>query len=172
MAFGEGLVASENGYGVVGLRPTNQALDYLATELSHRLSLVHSAPHSESSTYRASAAWNEPAAKIDPDDTLHWRWKPRRLDAESVRDSLLAVSGQLNRAMHGPSIYPDLPRAVLEGQSRPGEGWGKSDEKEASRRSVYIFAKRAIAVPELETLDAPIASSCEKRDVSSPDRKR
>jgi hypothetical protein len=56
---------------------------------------------------------------------------------------------------------------VLEGQSRPGEGWGKSDEREASRRSVYIFAKRAIAVPELETLDAPDStSSCEKRDVS------
>jgi len=84
-----------------------------------------------------------------------------------VRDSLLAVSGELNPEMHGPSIYPELPRAVLEGQSRPGEGWGKSDEKEASRRSVYIFAKRAIAVPELETLDAPDStSSCEKRDVS------
>jgi hypothetical protein len=168
--FGEGLVTTENDYGVVGQRPTNQALlDYLATELIQSgWSLKHiQRLIMESSTYRASAAWNEQAAKIDPDDTLHWRWKPRRLDAESVRDSLLAVSGQLNREMHGPSIYPDLPRAVLEGQSRPGEGWGKSDEKEASRRSVYIFAKRAIAVPELETLDAPDStSSCEKRDVS------
>jgi len=168
--FGEGLVTTENDYGVVGQRPTNQALlDYLATELIQSgWSLKHiQRLIVESSTYRASASWNEQAAKIDPDDTLHWRWKPRRLDAESVRDSLLAVSGQLNREMHGPSIYPDLPRAVLEGQSRPGEGWGKSDEKEASRRSVYIFAKRAIAVPELETLDAPDStSSCEKRDVS------
>ena len=168
--FGEGLVASENDYGVVGQRPTNQALlDYLATELIQSgWSLKHiQRLILESSTYRASSAWNEQAAKIDPDDTLDWRWKPRRLDAESVRDSLLAVSGQLNPQMHGPSIYPDLPRAVLEGQSRPGEGWGHSDEREASRRSVYIFAKRAIAVPELETLDAPDStSSCEKRDVS------
>ena len=155
---------------MVGQRPTNQALlDYLATELIQSgWSLKHiQRLILESSTYRASAAWNEQAAKIDPDNTLHWRWKPRRLDAESVRDSLLAVSGQLNPEMHGPSVYPELPRAVLEGQSRPGEGWGKSDEKEASRRSVYIFAKRAIAVPELETLDAPDStSSCEKRDVS------
>jgi hypothetical protein len=73
----------------------------------------------------------------------------------------------LNPEMQGPSVYPELPRAVLEGQSRPGEGWGESSAREASRRSIYIFAKRALAVPELETLDAPDStSSCEQRDIS------
>ena len=97
-----------------------------------------------------------------------WRWRQRRLDAEVVRDSILAVSGQLNPRMAGPSFYPTLPREVLDGQSRPGEGWGKSDEREQARRSIYIFAKRSLAVPELELLDAPdTTSSCERRMVST-----
>ena len=57
---------------------------------------------------------------------------------------------------------------MLEGQSRPGEGWGKSDDREQARRSIYIFAKRSLAVPELELLDAPdTTSSCERRMVST-----
>ena len=85
-----------------------------------------------------------------------------------MRDSILAVSGRLNPRMGGPSFYPTLPREVLEGQSRPGEGWGKSDEREQCRRSIYIFAKRSLAVPELELLDTPdTTSSCERRMVST-----
>ena len=57
---------------------------------------------------------------------------------------------------------------MLEGQSRPGEGWGKSDEREQAPRSIYIFAKRSLGVPELELLDAPdTTSSCEQRIVST-----
>ena len=57
---------------------------------------------------------------------------------------------------------------MLEGQSRPGEGWGKSDDREQSRRSIYIFVKRCLAVPELELLDvADNTSSCERRMVST-----
>jgi hypothetical protein len=78
------------------------------------------------------------------------------------------VSGQLNLEMGGPSIYPPVPPAVLAGQSRPGEGWGKSDDRQSARRSIYIFVKRNLAVPELEVLDAPdTTSSCEQRIVST-----
>ncbi len=78
------------------------------------------------------------------------------------------MSGRLNPRMGGPGMYPTLPDAVLEGQSRPGDGWGKSDELEQCRRSIYIFAKRSLAVPELELLDAPDnTSSCERRIVST-----
>ena len=85
-----------------------------------------------------------------------------------VRDSVLALSGQLNPEMRGPSVYPTLSEAVLAGQSRPGEGWGASTEREASRRSIYVFSKRSLAVPELEALDAPdTSSSCEQRRVST-----
>ena len=81
---------------------------------------------------------------------------------------MLAVSGKLNLKMGGPSIYPKLSQSVLEGQSRPGDGWETSTDEEASRRSVYIFIKRSLAVPELDMLDAPDnAESCEQRRVST-----
>jgi hypothetical protein len=90
------------------------------------------------------------------------------LEAEAVRDSILAVSGRLSSQMSGPSVFPPIPRAVLEGQSRPGEGWGKSSESQASRRSIYVFIKRVLAVPELELLDTPDTTfSCEQRPVST-----
>ena len=70
--------------------------------------------------------------------------------------------------MAGPGVYPTISPEVLAGQSRPGEGWGKSNERQAARRSVYIFVKRVLAVPELELLDAPdTTSSCEQRPVST-----
>ena len=169
--FGDGLVASENDFGVVGQRPSHpELLDYLATEFIqsgwslkqlHRLMVT-------SKTYQASSEWNAQAATVDPENALLWRWKPRRLEAEVIRDTILAVSGDLNPEMGGPSIYPQVPQAVLASQSRPGDGWGKSDPKQAARRSVYIFVKRSLAVPELDMLDAPdTTSSCEQRSVST-----
>jgi uncharacterized protein DUF1553/uncharacterized protein DUF1549/cytochrome c len=169
--FGEGLVASENDFGVVGQRPSHpELLDFLATEFIQSgwsLKRLHRLIVS-SRTYQASSEWNAQAAKVDPENILLWRWKPRRLEAEAIRDTTLAVSGDLNLEMGGPSIYPQVPQTVLASQSRPGDGWGKSDEKQAARRSVYIFAKRSLAVPELEVLDTPdTTSSCEQRAVST-----
>ena len=107
-------------------------------------------------------------ARLDPENRLLWRQRQRRLEAETVRDATLAVSGQLNPQMSGPSVYPKLPQAVLDGQSRPGDGWGKSDERQSSRRSIYIFVKRSLAVPELDLLDMPdTTSSCDHRPVST-----
>src|SRR5262249_17065317 len=121
-----------------------------------------------SSTYRMSSLHGSEAARRDPDNALLSRWRQRRLEAEAVRDATLAVSGQLNPQMGGPSTHPELPRAVREGQSRRGDGWGKSDERQQARRSVYIFVKRVLAVPELELLDAPnTAESFEQRRVST-----
>lgn len=172
--FGEGLVASESDFGIVGQRPSHpELLDWLALQFTthsprpwslkslHRLIVT-------SSAYRMSSRVDARAKRIDPENRLLTRWRQRRLDAEAVRDSVLAVSGALNPERFGPSVYPEIPRPVLEGQSRPGEGWGKSTEAAASRRSVYIFAKRSLAVPELEVLDAPdTTSSCEQRLVST-----
>jgi hypothetical protein len=169
--FGEGLVASSNDFGIMGEAPSHpELLDWLASQLMtsgwrlkplHRMIVL-------SQTYQRSSAFDPGAAQLDPKGTLLWRWRQRRLEAEVVRDSILAVSGQLNFRMGGPGFYPTLPRAVLEGQSRPGEGWGESDVREQSRRSIYIFAKRCLAVPELELLDVPDnTSSCERRMVST-----
>jgi hypothetical protein len=169
--FGRGLVPTANDFGLMGEEPSHpELLDWLAGELIarkwsikelHRLMVL-------SHTYRISSGGNPAAAKIDPENHLLGRWRQHRLEAEAFRDSVLAVSGRLNSTMAGPSVYPPLPRAVLQGQSRPGQGWGKSSEREAERRSIYIFVKRVLAVPELELLDAPdTTSSCEQRVVST-----
>ncbi len=169
--FGEGLVASSNDFGVMGEAPSHpELLDWLACELVAsgwklkpltRMIVL-------SQTYQLASTFDPDASRHDPGNKLLWRWRERRLEAEAVRDSILAVSGGLNSRMAGPGIYPTLPQAVLAGQSRPGDGWGKSDEHEQSRRSVYIFAKRSLAVPELELLDTPDStSSCERRVVST-----
>ncbi|HEV3118857.1 MAG TPA: DUF1549 and DUF1553 domain-containing protein [Gemmataceae bacterium] len=169
--FGQGLVASENDFGVMGQPPTHpELLDWLASEFVarkwsmkalHRMMVL-------SNTYQMSCTNDRTAAKIDPENRLLWRQRQRRLEAETVRDAVLAVSGQLNSEMSGPSVYPRLPQAVLDGQSRPGDGWGKSDERQSARRSIYIFIKRSLAVPELDLLDTPdTTSSCEHRPVST-----
>ena len=168
--FGEGLVASENDFGVAGERPTHpKLLDYLATEfinsgwsVKHMHRLI-----ANSAAFQLSSTWDDASGRVDAENRLLWRWRPRRMEAETVRDSMLAVSGRLNSKMGGPSIFPKLPQAVLDGQSVPGKGWETSNEEEASRRSVYIFIKRSLAVPELDLLDAPdSSSSCEQRRVS------
>jgi hypothetical protein len=193
--FGEGLVASANDFGVMGQKPSDpELLDWLAGDfvaggwkmkrlhrmivLSNTYQMAATNPigvaGAESSKPRyleavrgfAALSPGHPAALSKLEGLSHW--KQRRLEAEAVRDSILAVSGRLNPQMGGPSVYPLIPRAVLEGQSRPGEGWGKSSEKQASRRSVYVYVKRVLGVPELELLDTPDTTfSCERRPVST-----
>lgn len=169
--MGEGIVSTENDFGVMGDSPSHpELLDWLAATLMehgwkpkaiHRMILL-------SNAYRQSSAWDDKAGKKDPGNRLLWRWKPRRLEGEVVRDMSLAVSGKLNLAMFGPSVFPDIPRAVLDGQSRPGEGWGRSSPNEANRRSIYVFVKRSVRVPELDVLDFPdTTQSCEQRIVST-----
>ena len=169
--FGEGLVVSESNFGEMGDVPVHQPLlDWLAADFMEngwQIKRLHRLLVS-SSTYRMSSESDPTAERADPQERLLWRWRHRRLDAEVVRDGVLAASGALNQKMAGPSIYPALPKSVLAGQSRPGSGWGKSDQWEQARRSVYIFSKRSLAVPELDLLDAPnSADSCEQRPVST-----
>jgi hypothetical protein len=178
--FGQGLVASENDFGVMGQPPSHpELLDWLASEFMaggwrlkplHRLIVLSNAYQVSCRTDRRSVlqARDTAVSPADSEGNLLARWRQRRLEAEAVRDSILFVSGRFNPQMAGESVYPALPRAVLEGQSRPGDGWGKSDERQASRRSVYVFVKRSLAVPELDLLDTPdTTSSCERRSVST-----
>jgi hypothetical protein len=100
----------------------------------------------------------------DPGNRLFWRFNMRRLSAEEVRDSILAVAGTLNLKAGGPGVYPPIPKEVLAGQSRPGDGWGNSSPTEAFRRSVYVHVKRSLLVPILEHHDlADTDSSCAVR---------
>src|SRR5262249_7918163 len=148
--FGRGIVRSPNNFGLQGDRPTHpELLDRLASELiakGWRLKSIHRLIVT-SSAYRMSSRGNERALAADPTNDRFWRFDMRRLTAEEIRDSILAVSGNLNLKMFGPGIYPEIPKEVLAGQSMPGRGWGKSSPEEQARRSVYIHVKRSLLYP-------------------------
>jgi hypothetical protein len=156
--FGRGIVRTPSDYGLQGASPTHpELLDYLASEFvrnkwsmkaMHRLIVM-------SNTYKQSSRSNAVALKTDPSNDLFWRFDMRRLTAEEVRDSLLFVSGQLNPMLYGPSVYPDIQKEVMAGQSIPGYGWNAKDMKpeDKNRRSVYIHAKRSLLYPLLEAFD-------------------
>ena len=155
--FGRGIVRSSSNFGKLGDRPTHpELLDWLASTFvdqgwslkkMHKLMLM-------SNTWKMSAQSDPKALAQDPENNLMWRFDMRRLEAEEVRDSILAVNGTLNPKMFGPSIYPTMPREVLAGQSVPGAGWLKSTLEEQARRSVYIHIKRSLALPILASFDA------------------
>src|SRR5262249_27767538 len=106
-----------------------------------------------SNTYRMSKQIIPEYQEKDPEDRLWWRFPYRRLEVEAIRDSMLAVCGPLNPRMYGPSMYPQVPKEALEGSSDPDTIWKPSEEKEASRRTIYAHIKRSMVVPMLEVLD-------------------
>ncbi len=91
---------------------------------------------------------------VDPDNALLWRQNLRRLEAEAIRDAVLSASGELNLQTGGRGFFPTLPPEVLAKQSKPGNGWDKSPPAQQARRSVYVFVKRTLGVPLLESFDA------------------
>ncbi|MHC4246484.1 MAG: DUF1553 domain-containing protein [Planctomycetota bacterium] len=156
--FGRGLVRSSDDFGFLGTRPTHpQLLDWLATEFANRdLSRRQMARLIlTSSTYRQSSRFDPAAFEQDPLNDLFWRFDLRRLAAEEIRDSILAVSGNLNPRLGGKGVYPPLPRAVLETASRPDAAWGSATPEQAGRRSLYVFLKRSLRHPLLEGFDQP-----------------
>jgi hypothetical protein len=155
--FGRGIVRSSDNFGRAGVPPTHpELLAWLARDFMDggwRLKRMHKRIVM-SNTYRMSSAEENPRGQaIDADNDLFWRQNLRRLDAEAIRDSMLAVSGQLNLEMGGRGFFPKLSAEVLETESRPGFGWGDSSPAEQSRRSVYIYLKRTLMVPFLEAFD-------------------
>lgn len=156
--FGKGLVRTPSDFGATGDRPTHpELLDFLATEFvkqgwswkaMHRLILL-------SNTYRQSSALNEQFAAKDAENKLLWRMNPQRLTAESIRDSILLVSGKLNREMYGPGIYPRIDPDIINTGSRPRWPLDAKDDQATNRRSIYIFIKRSVLLPMIEVFDCP-----------------
>lgn len=114
----------------------------------HRLILL-------SNTYRQSSALNEQFAAKDAENKLLWRMNPQRLTAESIRDSILLVSGKLNREMYGPGIYPRIDPDIINTGSRPRWPLDAKDDQATNRRSIYIFIKRSVLLPMIEVFDCP-----------------
>lgn len=165
--FGRGIVRSSNNFGTLGTPPTHpELLDWLAVRFidggwklkpMHRLIMT-------SRAYQMSSASQPAGMAADPGNDHFWRFDSRRLSAEEVRDSMLAAAGVLNRKVAGPSVYPQLSAEVMQGQSRPGDGWGDSPLEDQYRRSVYIYVKRSLLHPLLSVFDFPDPDlTCEAR---------
>jgi hypothetical protein len=115
-----------------------------------------------------SKRWNPQYGVKDPDNRLLWRVPYRRLEVEAIRDSMLAVSGQLNPKMFGPGVYLSVPKEALASHSDKDLFWKSSDERAASRRTIYAVLKRSMIVPMLETLDlCDTARTSAKRAVTT-----
>ncbi|MCS7023830.1 MAG: DUF1553 domain-containing protein [Bryobacteraceae bacterium] len=173
--MGTGLVATPNDFGALGARPTHpQLLDWLATEFIacnwsvktiDRLIVL-------SSAYRQSAAHDPAKAKIDPENKFYWRMNRRRLEAEAIRDSILAVSGKLNPQLGGKPIKVPIEKEVYDSiftEAEPDNLWPVAlDPNQHYRRSLYLLNKRTVRLPLLANFDQPDAmSSCPVRAVST-----
>jgi hypothetical protein len=161
--FGQGLVKSTLDFGRAGFRASHpELLDWLACEFIdsgwsikhlHRLILT-------SQTWRRSSRGENPSAlATDPGNELWWRHPLRRLDVESLRDTLLQISGRLNLAPGGRGFFPYLSGEVLAGGSRPGTDWEVSSDSELARRSIYSFIRRSSMPPIFELFDYSNVSS-------------
>ena len=169
--FGRGIVATLDNFGKMGEQPTHpELLDWLALEFMdrgwsikqmHRLLMT-------SEAYRMSSQWTDANnVQRDPQNVTGWRFRSRRLEAEIVRDSVLAVAGTLNREIGGPAVFPPLTPDVL-AQMKHGIWKQGEDGPNVWRRSVYIYRKRGLPFPMLEAFDLPDQNvSCGARAVST-----
>ncbi len=162
--FGNGLVATENDFGQRGRRPSHPGLlDDLAyrfmaggwsIKAMHRLIML-------SSTYQLSSDYDSRAAEIDPANERLWRFLPRRLEAESIRDAILMLGGGLDRSPAGPHPFPPLGTAFT--QHGPFYAVYPS-----TRRSVYLMTQRNRRHPFLSLFDGPDPNaSTAKRSITT-----
>ena len=165
--FGRGICPTPNDFGFLGQMPTHpELLDWLATEfVAQGWSLK--AMHKQlmlSRAFQMSSRGTPEGLARDPDNNSFWRINMRRLTAEEVRDSILLVTGTLNRKMGGPSIFIPLPDAVLATSSKKDTVWGKSSPEDELRRSIYVKVKRSLIPPQFADLDmADTDASCPVR---------
>ncbi len=155
--FGRGLVETAGNFGRRGAAPSHpELLEHLALEFAKtgRLKPLHKAIMM-SATYQQSSQFNPAAAAVDPDNRLLWRHSKRRLEAEAVRDSILAVAGTLNPKRGGPGVKPRIRPDLLPASQRNKWPELAADGPEQWRRSVYIYSKRQLLFPLLELFDAP-----------------
>jgi hypothetical protein len=169
--MGAGIIPTSNDFGAMGEPASHrELLDWLASELVerdwslkylHRM-IVTSATYRQSSEVDSEDAETMRKQSVDPANRWLWRANRRRLEGETLRDAMLAVSGTMNFEMNGPSVKPPLPQAVVETSKY---AW-QADPTPAShvRRSVYVLAQRNLRFPFFTAFDAPDAyQSCAAR---------
>jgi hypothetical protein len=169
--FGEGIIRTPSDFGMNGDRPSHpELLDWLATQIiekkwsikaMHRLMLTSSA-YQQSTEHPRAKQYGE----IDPNNRLLWRMNWLRLEAEVVRDSVLALSGRLRKSEGGPGVFLNIPADVAEGFEF--FKWFPSDERDQLRRAIYTFQRRSVVMPMMEVFDgANMSESCARRNVTT-----
>ena len=159
--FGRGIVGTPNDFGRMGERPSHpELLDWLAYEFRTRggsMKWLHRTIMT-SSTYRQRSAHNSNYAKRDADNRLLWRMNRRRLDAESYRDSVLQLAGNMDWRMGGPSDRQfNMSKGVHVTPTLDYIGFDP-DAAANHRRSVYRFVFRTVPDPLMQLMDCPDAS--------------
>jgi hypothetical protein len=168
--FGRAIVGTPNDFGKMGLKPSHpELLDWLANEYIkggwqmkplHRMLMT-------SSTYRQSSRSTVGAEK-DPENKLLWKMNRRRLAAEEIRDTMLAVSGRLNPKAGGPSVMIKIDEELIKDLKRPQYWVTTRDRSEHDRRTIYLIYKRNLIMPFNQVFDAPdTLLSCARRDQST-----
>jgi hypothetical protein len=188
--FGQGLVKTPNDFGANGGRPSHpELLDYLATQLVeggwrlkplHRMILLSSTYRqaSESAFVRPRDSSTSPEitapstltnpATMDPENRLLWRFSRRRLEAEEIRDAMLAVSGKLNPKAGGPSVIVPVDQELVNLLYKTSQWAVTADKTEHDRRSIYLIAKRNLQLPFMTVFDQPaLLTSCARRESST-----
>jgi hypothetical protein len=171
--FGRGIVYTPNDFGRMGSRPSHpELLDWLACRFIeggwtmkpiHRMILL-------SNAYRQSSISpiEKTAATKDADDALLWKFSHRRLEAEEIRDSMLAISERLNTKIGGPSYMVPIESDLVKSLKRPQYWVATRDKTEYDRRTMYMIYKRNLRLPFLEVFDAPdTLLSCARREQST-----
>jgi hypothetical protein len=156
--FGRGIVATLENFGKMGEQPTHQdLLDWMAVEFMNRgWSMKQiSKLMMMSEAYQLASAFNDATdLKNDPENLNVWRFRPQRLEAEIVRDSMLAAGGNINLEIGGEPIFPYIPKDILASQYR-GKWVNTPEGPAAWRRGVYVYQRRSLPYPMFDTFDHP-----------------
>ena len=169
--FGRGIAPTLDNFGKMGEAPSHpELLDWLALEFVNRgwsIKQMHRLIMT-SETYKMASQFEDAGdTGRDPQNRLYWRFPSQRLDAETIRDSILEVSGGLNREMGGKPVFPVLQKDVLASMSY-GIWKQSEDGPKVWRRSVYVYRKRGLPYPLLDIFDLPNQNiSCGARNVST-----
>lgn len=168
--FGKGLVATSSDFGKNGSQTEHQELlDWLAMEfIESGWSIKHlQRTILRSHVYRQAMNHDDLAVceKVDPQNKLLWTRDAIRLEAEVIRDSVLAVSGRLNRVMGGPPFFPDVDDELMQ---RAPTWWEPSPRVARERRTIYMLQIRSLQMPFIKVFDGPnIDESCPVREVTT-----
>ena len=171
--FGRGLVSTPNDFGRMGGHPSHpELLDYLANQYIangwhmkplHRMILLSSAYQQSS-----ESPIEKTAMEKDAENALLWKFSRRRMEAEEIRDSMLAVSGRLNAKTGGPSVMVPIDPDLVKMLKRPQYWVPTRDKTEYDRRTLYMIYKRNLQLPFMGVFDAPdTLLSCPRREQST-----